>query len=498
MRLLCLSILAWHATAAAQPWVDPDPARITARFEAWHRDEVHCADLGIVCAHRIDAGELMLADWRGHPLRTITASTRISSIALSPLGRWLAVGHAMGWTVYDLFTGAVRGDWHVPSGVSVGGMAISPDGSRLVATLHDGALEFATDGAAITRRGVGVFYALSRYRGDGEIELSRGSGDWKLWPRQALETRRVAVSDAPIEVVRGAPESRWLAAVDGRNRLWFVGDDARPVEISGVRAPDLLTWMARKGAPPVLIVGDAAGGIWRWEPGMAHPERVVQRPGAALLAAHEGYVAAADQHRVDVFSLADGKCVGRIEAEWDIDQLEVRDPDGRSWAFTALDDLGRVWMEPFDAVGEDAVAALGDMFGDTTGGLQPPLEPAAPRSAPPPPPAPSVPPTDGVAVTRGGAWRPPDPPGEPPEALGTPIEGPPPEPDWNAHIAWDPRIGEDGRSLEAGFGMIVYHRFAADRRLTVPGAPVRRGRRVVMHAGDDAGGITEWSFVHLP
>jgi WD40 repeat protein len=320
-------------------------------------------------------GEVSIAYGRGDQVEVFGGDGKL--LATHPIATWraavsgtaLAVGRDDGLAIHDAHTGAVR--WfHATGGVH--SVALSPDGTRVLATTVTGAWEGPCEGPLVWQpeagepTHAGVHFTIGRaiFAEDrsGPIARVSRSGLRKAsisGARVALlfqmELQLAALDTIGNERVVGPRGDIVELAIDGARDLVAASDDEGQVCVWRASDRALLATFAVDGKPPIAFAADgtllvASGGIQRWDaaagkrlvavplPGVHHIEGLRVRGDHVLVRGHDR-VALLDAHlqtrailgpwddtRVEA---ADVGRDGRVYIARDREPLLVFAPDGR-------------------------------------------------------------------------------------------------------------------------------------------------------------------------
>ena len=248
-------------------------------------------DMSIACA-RGDHVEVFGGDGK------LLATHRIATWHAAVSGSMLAVGRDDGLAIHDAQTGAAR--WfHATGGVH--SVTLSPDGTRVLATIDDGAWEGPCEGPLAWQpesgepMHAGAHFAIGRaiFATGGSEPIARVSR--RELRKASLSGTRVALlfqmelqlallDTIGDERVVGATGAIVDLAVDRVRDLVAASDDEGQICVWRASDRALLATFAVDGKPPIAFATDGtllvgSGGIQRWDAAAGKRLEVIQLPG---------------------------------------------------------------------------------------------------------------------------------------------------------------------------------------------------------------------------
>ncbi|WP_306317084.1 MULTISPECIES: NB-ARC domain-containing protein [unclassified Streptomyces] len=181
-------------------------------------------------------------------LRALPGKGPIAAVAISPDGTWLvAAGEGGALRIWDPKSGrkAVQFGWADDTGAvhRPNAVAISPDGSRLATVCHDGAVAIwdPDTGEALTAFPCGAEISDLAMSPDGSrLATACHDGTVRIWdPDTGEQTLPPLRHEGPVSVVEFAPDGTWLASAgaDATVRLWDPATGRETARNTAHRAP---------------------------------------------------------------------------------------------------------------------------------------------------------------------------------------------------------------------------------------------------------------------
>jgi hypothetical protein len=301
-----------------------------------------------------------------------TGVDRANALAYSPDGRWLAVGTATGWGLYEAQTFTPL--HFVATGLAVRGLAFSPDGQSLATGGYDPIVRLwrAADGALLQElHGHGGWVRSLSFSADGATLATASDDDsvrlWRLSDGAAALV--LTEHQAGVRAVALSPDGATLATGGADNivRLWRAADGALLRELPGhtgwVRclafSPDGLTlasggfdttarlWRVADGLPLATLAGHTASVL-----------SVAFSPDGAVLATGSVDTTVGLWRAADPSTCDGGKCgapLARLAGHADFVLTVAFSPDGQALASGAVDNTVRRW--PADPAAAQSLSA---------------------------------------------------------------------------------------------------------------------------------------------